>query len=506
MRLCYRGLFRLDDHERLRLDLLESAEWSSDHLQLRLTLREGLKFSDQTPLTAEDAAMSILYRRYYLQKANGESEPPLPADYFFSAENGGTAVPSAEDPAAETTAPAENLPEESGVLSGFPLSEQSEYFHTLGSDPSGLQSLQAIESILALDSRSFVISLAERAERLPFVLNFAVIPAEYAEAESGIPGCGSYRIVKIEDDLSLHLTATEQTDAPGLEIWNTGNEESALEWFAEGKLDVLLLDEESFYERSLRQDLFFIRQETLTYRYFTAGSSPDCAFSREDVQRAFRAWLKTWPGDSPIRGNQLLPLHSRDWRAQSLQNPPLSRETSSPLAALSSMLEGYTLRLAAPASSYSRMVMDKLAERLSPLKCELSITFVPQEEYENFARNGVYDLLFGEYELSYPIDPIVLRNGLQQRIPSLSLNLPALTDDQYLPPLFIYRFDLNEEEMLSEKARLTLQKYADSFAESSVFSAGFSEQGVILAQWVSGHLSSPAWDPYRGIEDLRCLD
>lgn len=507
MKLCYSGLFRIDDNERLRYDLLEYAEWSSDHLRLTLRLREGLLFSNQTPLTADDVALSILYRRYYLQKSHGREDLKSPLEFFTPAGTELLAIPG-EEPTVEPTEIAPEEESEIADLSGFPLSQQAEYFDSLDSDPDGLAGLEAISSIVAQDDLTLEIYLSERSVRLPWVLNFAVIPVEYMEADGiqAIPGYGRYQIEQIKDDLSLVLTSVWNADLPPISVHSLLDENTALEWFANGKLDVLLLDENSFYERALRQDLFFIRQETLKYRYFIAGSNPTYAFANDEIRQTFRAWVNTWPADSPIRANQLLPLHSRDWRVNYLQLPALGTDDSTPLDRFMQLVEGRTLYLAAPATSYSRMVMDRLAERLSPLQCELNITFVPEEEYENFAANGAYDLLLGEYEMSYPLDPTVFRNALQKLAPAVTFQLPSITDERFVPPLFFYQFEMREEDAMHERTWSTVQEEADSFALSSVFPGGFTEQGIILGHRVAGSMSSPSWDPYRGIEGLRCLE
>lgn len=502
MRLCYRGLFEIDEQARLRCDMAESAAWSADHLTLSIKLRKDISFHDRSPLTARDAALSILCYRANLMKFHNYQLVPEPESMLSESTAG------VEPPPVQTTQEEET--EGSEEPERFPAAERVAHYNSLEGDPDGLHALLAIDHIVITGDHSLDIVLSEHSERLPWYLCLPVIPALYVKEMvfQAIPGTGPFRMVVNGESKEVEVVSAFKADhiKTRLQLLPLKDETAAITAFEKGRLDLLLLGYENFEDMSLRRSFNRVSQETLHYRFFLAGSRPEFALADNAVRQKFRAFFAVWPDGSPITRDIPLPLHKEDWRRRDLPELESAKTDEGPLNALKQALNGRELRIGAPAKPQSRMLVQSFCERLAVLECPLTIDWLTDEQYASYAAGGAYDFLLAEADLALPTDSRTLARETAKLCPEAAFSMPDLTADGLIPPSTSYAWDLDINALSASALRGSALALNVTMKNSPIFEIGFAKQGILFSRSVKGSISSAFENPYKGIEVLSRWD
>lgn len=535
MRLVYRGLFMLDDAEMLRTDLAEEAIWSPDHYELSITLRKDVSFSNGDPLTSRDAALSILYRRYYLQlKLQEESIPqeirgtegeaeyylplplpwefldlnsdPLPEELPSTWEENPEEAPLVEEEWTYDPEDEENFPGVDRQI--FTVDMQADYLNQLASDTMGLQSYAAIESIKIIDQYSFKIILSERAERLPWYLCFPVIPEKYVENHdlSAIPGIGEYKFTKSRGERgdSWELNPVSSTlRGPRLYLQAYPNFDQALADFNQDKLDLLLVPPKEYLPLRHRQGLQASSGQSLTYQLILAGSDLNFPLADPQLFRAFREAQILSSHNLPAQSYLNFPHRASDWRQPyTMAARPADRELPD-LSLARRRLTDQTLTLAAVSNSYNRSLLAEIKQMFFLSSSKLEVVWLKPEELASFAAAGHYDLLLLEVELSLPTDLRTLAFELNQLVPSLNLKLPDLSAEGLLPPAYFYAWDLEMQDIPLQAIESSYWALSFALERSRVLGLGFAEQALLFGPRLVSNLAAPPWDPYRYLKEVQ---
>lgn len=523
--LVYRGLFVIDDAEALRTDLASDAEWSADHLSLKLNLKKDESFSNGKALTAQDAALSILYYRFYLEEylladrlqlENSENEEgeetsalgperDYPQNYILDS-SGNNTTPEGQGTDNEEETDRDSDGEQAQA---FSYQAQLDYLYGLRSDPYHLKALRAIGQIEIQDSHSLIIHLKEVTDSLPWCLTLPIIPEDKMEEFSGlIPGIGNYKFSKQGERLFLEPVSKAQGGSHRLELLSYDTFSKALEAFSDGKLDLLFCPAAYFLNLSLRSDLKTISQETSDYYYLKCGFASEFPLARLDNQRLLREGLSYSPASRYITSDWPYVLHQRDWRrTYARQYSALTdQENLAAWQALREALGDHKLLLAAESNSYNRYVMDGLSDFFRQLALPIELLWLPPDQYTAFAQSGRYDLLLCHTDLSYPLDAQLLRQEIYDLSPYLAYNLPVVGRDDLITPLFAYAWNLEDEQLPATALADYYRNVQDSLVRSGIFELFFAPQGLLIGQRLSGNQHPPAWDVYRGIEDFIICD
>ncbi len=540
MKLVYRGLFMLDDAEMLRTDLAEEASWSPDHYELTIKLRKDVSFSDRTPLTSRDAALSILFRRYYLQqKLQREAIPPeylgteiedqynipLPSPWDFletadpteqtgdtdnleegldQAEDWGEELD--EDLNSESYDDQAESPTEEQAGQIFTAELQASYLNQLASDPLGVQAYEAIKSIRIQDKYSFTIVLSQRAERLPWYLCFPLIPESYLESHdlTPIPGVGSYKFVKSRETgavWELNPLST-RLSGPKLELKSYLDFDSALADFNAGRLDLLLVPSSEYLNLRHRQGLKAAVGESLDYYLLLAGSDPAFPLSDPRLFRAFRQAQLLSSQDLAASSYLNLPHRASDWRQAYALDLGSDQAELPDLSEAKRRLTAQTITLAAVSNSYNRSLLAEIKQMFLLSSSELQVVWLQEEDLPAFAAAGHYDLLLLDVELSLPTDLRTLAYELNQLVPDLNFRLPDLAAEGLLPPAYFYAWDLENEDIPLQAIESSYQALSFALERSRVLGLGFAGQALLLGPRLANNLAAPAWDPYRYITEV----
>lgn len=556
MSLAYRGLFRLDEQERLRLDLLESAEWSDDHLSLSLNLRRDESFSDGSPLRARDAAVSLLvYRSALLSRmempefsGNGqmtdlsqaENEAGLedvnlyahlpglsqPLDLLEEADNAvegelPVRIPAYQAKPGQTEKDEQRAEEKAENPENTEVDTEADEdgkrnpfdglradFSAVRPDPEGRRALASIERVLILSPNSFRIELKSWAENLPWVLTFPIIPEAYALSDSlkEVPGIGRYRLSL--DEKTGMGRAVAQGDLKGkaadLLFLPYDSEEAALSAFEEGKLDLLYLDEQTSQEMLPRHHLNRSLLQGLNYSLMVCGKGAYSPFADAQTLQTFRAFLTSRPQGSPVKGDAAFCYHRRDWRRLSFNETPAQRQQDS-LTQLDLLLGKMKLVLAAPASPFGRTLMNRLAEQLSQLSCQLELKYIPLKDYADYLAQGEYALALTTVPLSYPLDLRAMSNQLNENLKRTIFSLPTDHEQGGLPRDLFYRFEPGQNDAAPEALQAEMKALQEALLKAGLFEVGFSESCLLFSPDLKGSLSSSEERPYEGIEKLSVM-
>lgn len=540
MKLVYRGLFMLDDAEMLRTDLAEEANWSPDHFALTIKLRKDASFSDRSPLTSRDAALSILYRRYYLQaKLQREAIPPeylgteleeqydlpLPSPWDFlemadPMEQTGDPDTLEEDLDQEEDqeeALAENLigedlgDQEEGAPEDqagqiFTADLQASYLNQLASDPLGIQAYEAIKAIKIHDQYSFTIQLSQRAERLPWFLCFPLIPESYLESHdlTPVPGVGSYKFVKAQGEGSNWELHPVSARFGGLKLLlkSYPDFDSALADFNQDHLDLLLVPASDYLNLRHRQGLKAAVGESLDYYLLLAGSDPSFPLADPQLFRAFRQAQLLSRQDLAASSYLNLPHRASDWRQAYALSGGLGQTELPDLSEARRRLTDQTITLAAVSNSYNRSLLAEIKQMPLLSSSQLEVVWLQAEDLPAFAAAGRYDLLLLDVELSLPTDLRTLVYELNQLVPDLNLRLPDLAAEGLLPPAYFYAWDLETEDIPLQAIESSYQALSFALERSRVLGLGFAGQALLLGPRLACHLAAPAWDPYRYITEV----
>lgn len=531
MPLVYRGLFVIDNREMLRTDLAAKAEWSLDHYSLAISVRKDESFSNRQRLTAYDVALSILYYRYYLEQylsvaADGQVQFPMTdeGEIDYDRPSPGLASPIEylydlrQDPGLSEQAENNQTFEDEYVedqdindlyfdeQNAFTIQDQVDHLYSLRYDPFGLESLRAIRQIDVLSDQQLVIRLSHRAERLPWYLTHPIIPADQVEEfDQPIEGIGTYRFVEKNEELILEPIAQGLKSQAKIKIKSYPNFNRALFDFTEGRLDLLYVGPEDFLNLNLRRDLKSVRQQTNRYYFLKCGFSLDYPFAEYETQELFRQALVNSPESNYISVNLPLLLHERDWRRdfsrQGVQGWPEQNWLK-----LKEKLGDRPITLAAVSNTYNRYLVDGIREFFMKTDIPITVKWVLEENFSDFASTGNYDFLLCNVDMSWPVDIHILRQELYDLSPYLAFSLPTAGDQGLISVLFDYGWNLEISGLAESALETYYTNLEESLRNSGIFEVFFAEQGVLIGDRIKGRLSSPAWDVYRNIQELDIWD
>lgn len=523
--LVYRGLFVIDDAEALRTDLASAAEWSYDHLALKIDLKKDESFSNGKGLTAQDVALSILYYRFYLEEylssdqvqiemveteegiASNNLGPELDYPQNYILDSSGSAMASEwQGPESEAETGAEAEVDEA---LRFGYQAQLDYLYALRSDSYDIEALRAIEQIEIIDQHSLIIYLKEITDRLPWCLTMPIIPQEKMEVFSElIPGIGHYKFIRQGETIYLEPVSQAKRGSHRLELLSYDTFTKALEAFSDGKIDLLFCPATYFLNLSLRSDLNTISQETSDYYYLKCGFATEFPLAMLENQLLLREGLSYSPASRYITSDWPYVLHQRDWRrAYARQNSATAEQESvEAWQRLREALGDRKLVLAAESNSYNRYIVDGLSDFFRQLSIPFEVLWISPDQYTTFAQSGRYDLLLCHTYLSYPIDAQVLRQEIYDLSPYLVYKLPVVGGDDLITPLFAYAWNLEDEQLPTTALADYYQTVQASLTRTGIFELFFAPQGLLVGERLSGNQHPPAWDVYRGIEDFTICD
>ncbi|MDQ3696288.1 MAG: peptide ABC transporter substrate-binding protein [Chloroflexota bacterium] len=221
--LAYEGLTRLDETQQTVPAAAESWEYNADATQITFTLREGLTYSDGSPLTAENFRYAVLRT----------CDPATAGEY-------------------------------QSIL--FEIVGCADYAGLLGADPStpvavsdaDLEAAREAVGVTAVDDRTLQIDLTNPAPYYHTVAYMWVFYPAKAELVEGDPdnwwqdpanhvGNGPFKITGIEEDQLITFEANEnywqgRPLLDGIEYVYQGESAVALEAYNAGDLDIMQLD------------------------------------------------------------------------------------------------------------------------------------------------------------------------------------------------------------------------------------------------------------------------
>lgn len=485
MKLCYRGLFRIDGQEKLLTDLAETAEWSSDKSALFLKLRDDLTFSNGSRLKAEDVSASILARRSYLRQKRQESsessyQPPEP-------------IQGNDEEAAEARA-------------SLSPRELENYLASLVPDPSGLDSLDKIQDIQMLADGRLKIQMSEPDLRLPWALTFPIIPSENVDQfdMNLIPGIGEWRLQRDSRDRGLYLKASDASIQREIHIVSCRDEHEAIQRFQNGEIDLLLLGPENFGLMDKRSQLSTHAQENNRLYFLSAGWNSQYLLSNPQNRELLRNFCSVWPARSPLSLPDELPFHKNDWRRLSM---PLINRPGNPrlMSELMAVFKDQTLYIAGESGPVFRRMLDELDLRMSPLSCRL-LSRASTASFEEMAAGGEYDFILGSVELSPPFQAESLAAALAAISPRMAPAFPSRLSEDLLPIDQALAWNIGREDLDISLVNRSLSEQIQAIQHSGFFFAGFQKQGLIFSEKLQGTLVSTAFSPYAGLEGLRRCD
>jgi oligopeptide transport system substrate-binding protein len=224
--LNYEGLTRTDEAFAVVPGAAESWEFSDDELTLTFHLRERLRYSDGSPLTAERFA-------YAIERTCDPRNEAWPASFLFAIEGCEAWATSLEEAA------------------GTPLATPA------GGDDALHEAARAALGVNVPDDRTLVLELREPAPYLPTVAStwvFHPVPREAIESDpdgwwrdpANLSGNGSFQISEIDGEAPgqhIRLVANERywggrPKLDGIDNVYFDNPQLALDAYMRGELDI----------------------------------------------------------------------------------------------------------------------------------------------------------------------------------------------------------------------------------------------------------------------------
>ncbi len=454
--------------------------------------------------------------------------------------------------------PASGDPDSEDGPTAFTMTEQAEYFSFLETDPYGQNALRAIRLIEVIDESSFVIYLEEHAERLPWVLCLPLIPKEYTEKFSldPIPGIGPYvmemRPVSsplsgnqaIEEDSEVTTKLPEESGDEGEPEEDVGEGEedagagegekesqetkvlyllpssrskrniselkveafpsfdSALTAYTEGQIDVLLVEKEIFHNMALQQNIHTVAQETREFYFLLSGHSPNYIFSDINLCRQFRHAMALTTKNNPLKSQLPFPHSMRDWRRKYAVYYQDTGIPTSDWHNLKAEIKDEKIVLAAVSNGFNREIMSDVKRLFTNLGARPELIWLSEDEYAAFAQRGEYDFLLACVELSYPTDYRTLNIELGKISSQFTFFSNYFTQEGLLSPGFFYQWDLEDSGLSADTIRNSYRSIYEMIEDIRIFELFFARQGLLLSSRVRGTISSPAYAPYRNIEEL----
>ncbi len=213
--LNYEGLTRLDKDLKTVPAAAKSWEFNQDQTQVTFHLRDGLTYSDGSPLTAENF-------RYAIERT---CDPNTAGGY-------------------------------QAIL--FDIAGCQEFAKTISTDTAGYDAARAALGVRAPDARTLVIQLTHPA---PYFVTVASLPVFYPAQEDLIKngganwwkdpanqvGNGPFQITRIDPDQRITFTTNDRYWAgkpklAGIELITEGQSSVALQAYRAGQLDIVQVD------------------------------------------------------------------------------------------------------------------------------------------------------------------------------------------------------------------------------------------------------------------------
>lgn len=514
--LVYRGLFTIDSSERLQYDLLQSALWSPDHRNLTLQMKDQLVFPNGTQLRARDVAVSILAYRAFLRWAvandNAFQQPVLDPEEWkqisldeidsFIATSPGQTTSELGTSTAEEESPAP-------IEMGYSRREQINDLANRRSDPTGLDTLDAIESIEILSDKRLTLNLTRHCDELPWQLIFPILSASDALSHPLEPVEGIsqfYLTSKRQDEAVQNLQILYRPEGSSenrilCNVLQIEDEREALKAFNRGDLDLLLLKPETYRLQANRREVKSIPIETQTIRCLVLRNNASGKLSDSDLGTAFREAIKTWPIQSALGSALRLPYHRRDWRTSELPADTWDQSSiQSSLATVREKLKEQSLTLLYQSLPENREWLDSFSKQMDGYEAVIQGKPIRPSEYEEALKKESYDMALVSVPLSLPLRLSTLGNELRDRVPSIAFHYPDQTQDKMLSPLSFDQFDLTKDTFQTINLRFTLKEWSEALKQSGLYLVDFEKQGLLYS-WRAHRLNeSSYWYPYRGLE------
>ena len=473
-RLLYEPLFDYRTDGQFYGVLADEMIWSDDGLQLTYRLRDDAVFSNELPVTARDAAVSL---QTWIFHDTGET---IPVD-------AGELITVDMSDAGTDDLTAENAPEteqtEPTVEPGRPyrFGTKAEVF-------------AAVTSVETRDNTVTVI-FSGHYDNAPGYLVFPVLPAEFAGAlfAPAAPGSGPYRIQLSGDQGYLAEPVSESGLSVSIEVLAGIGE--AMKRFQDGKLDLLLMDPNQYALYSGRQNVRFQGIPTTAYSYLRLDVLSGFLAVEENRELFLRilTWqqrlvenatfphtFSPWPAG---RDDRRLPFRIDEPAADNIPRTPVDRST---------------LRLVRGNSTYDAELGENLRLLLERFGYHVeTVTTTDQNP------NPLFDLRLFTFEFEAYPDPYAFIaqteggafRGILTAFPEAAGTL-----------LYMRRYlDQPDEsdEALSQMERAAFgEALSIVSAELPIVGLTVPSAGIAYGNRVEGQLKTAYQSPYAGLEDL----
>ncbi len=488
-RLVYEPLYEPGVDGRLEGVLAESLRWSSDGLTATVTLREDRLFHDGSPVTAEDAAASLI-KYLALQQPAARGEELIPEEGEEEADEGGEQAES------------------------YDLSSLFEAAAFSLTEAYRLDSLANIISVESGGSRRLVIGLERPDPTLAGLLTFPVIPADKVHARSWAPvaGTGPWSLLS-SDKGGFVLAAVAEGDAPlrQIEARSFRTVAEAVAAFETGEIDLLLMDSSEtalFADRSrIRKQrfddggfisLFFAgqREGALTLRdglLYVLASDPLYEKMAAPLNQAAYPVLA---GDYRLAGTRI-PRYRPDALPEGYLTDTADREEDP--AGKPEDSDRQPFRLLVPEAYLPERLIDNIGRAVQALNRRLAVIRVGAEGWQSALKSGQYEAaLLVDWVDRFP-DPVDYLEGLAA---AGLYKWEEVTDPEDRALLLEARRFMVEAGEESPTAAAYSSAVARIFEMSPVLGLASSGTMVWYSDQVEGTMTGTWRSPYEGVEDL----
>lgn len=505
--LCYRGLFFLDSSEHMVLDLAESAVWNEAGTTLTIALRQDVSYDDGKPVTAQDAAHSLIYYRAAKLKTYDETLTDADLEVELT-----VAEPE------EVTLPEAEEPEIHFDEHGNPIEEEEEATHQTGIlrlppqpfadvDRDGLEALLAIKKVELMDHRLFRIELEGLHPELIYHLDFPIVPAKSLDERTMyFPATGSFKIKQEKENGDLLLASRDQaSQIKQIEVYAFDDEDEMLRALSEDRVDLIYLSNDHFTAYERRRDLRSLPRSGRDYHLLVPGRQPGNLLTHPDMQQAFAELWRRHPeyaeralvGDTanyPLRSNSpLWPYLSR-----------INLQKSQSAVKFTDYEDLVELQILVPKDPKIVERVKYLRSMLYDQNIKLQLRVLDGVEYENALNYGDYDLAYVTLELDYPFNPIAFWTALGRKRDDYKFLIAEQLEDTnvlaefYRQPLSLaLRPEPTQDELTSAAMAL------DNLASANLFyGLGFEPSGILLGPRVAERFTLLPRDPYFHLKEV----
>lgn len=276
----------------------------------------------------------------------------------------------------------------------------------------------------------------------------------------------------------------------------------ALTAYTEGRIDVLLVEKEIFHNMALQQNIHTVAQETREFYFLLSGHSPSFIFSDINLCKQFRHAMALTTKNNPLKSQLPFPHSLRDWRRKYAVYEQDASIPSADWQNLKERIKDEKIVLAAVSNGFNREIMSDVKRLFTNLGARPELVWLSEEEYVAFAQRGEYDFLLGCVNLSYPTDYRTLNIELGKISSEFTFFSNYFTQEGLLSPGFFYQWDIEDSGLSADAIRNSYRSIHEMIEDIRVFELFFAQQGLLLSSRVQGTISSPAYAPYRNIEEL----